>query len=158
MYVYVRHRTKEGWVEIQWILCESWLLHQSCFFFAPVLWYFSLAGRQIGGVLDGGGGSAWAASPFFGTRVALVSATTSKNRKAIPVDATISINRKVVRTCYIIAGCNMAGSFFLSLLVLTIFRADKKNMTHNLTISGYNRSCMPTNFQWTTIIRGFEVL
>ena len=62
-------------------------------------------------VLDGGGGSAWAASPFFGTRVALVSATTSKNRKAIPVGATISKNRKAVRTCYITVGCNIAGSY-----------------------------------------------
>ena len=61
-------------------------------------------------VLDGGGGSTWAASPFFATRVALVGATTFKNRKVIPVGATTSKNRNAVRTDYITAGCNIAGS------------------------------------------------
>ena len=61
-------------------------------------------------VLDGGGGSAWAASPFFATRVPLVGATTFKNRQAIPVGATTSKNTNAVRTGYITAGCNIAGS------------------------------------------------
>ena len=47
---------------------------------------------------------------FFGTRVALVSAATSKIRKAIPIGATISKNRKAVRTGYIMAGRNIAES------------------------------------------------
>ena len=52
-------------------------------------------------VLDGGGGSAWAASQFFATHVALVGATTFKNRKAIPVGATTSKNRNAVRPAVI---------------------------------------------------------
>ena len=48
--------------------------------------------------------------PIFATRVALVGATTFKNRKAIPVGATTSKNRNAVRTGYITAGCNIAGS------------------------------------------------
>jgi len=47
---------------------------------------------------------------FFATRVALVGATTFKNRKVIPVGATTSKNRNAVRTGYITAGCNIAGS------------------------------------------------
>ena len=38
MHVYVKHQTKEGWAEIQWILCVQILVIASIlFFFAPVL-------------------------------------------------------------------------------------------------------------------------
>ena len=94
---------------------KSWLLHQSCFFLPLYCDFWAgQADKLVGGgilVFDGGSGSASASELiFFGARVALVGATTSKNRKVVSVGVTTSKSRKAVWKVYITASRNIAGS------------------------------------------------